>query len=258
MIIMAVIIVLLSAAVVGLLIKIYLMKRSATITEDTPADVGEQYISDREQLKNDVSNIAHDLRTPLTSICGYIDIMKKKNPSPDAERYLAIMSESTEEMKQFTEELANYAYIFSARQTEDCRAELRGITEKALMEHYDILKKRGITPEISLPTADVTRRADPDAVYRVISMIINCAARACSGELRLGVDESGTVSVSFLSCFPENITSERLLNKYYIFGKDSSSSGPGLYIAVRIAESIGGNIAAQRHGDRFSVTLTLP
>ncbi|MGN0586161.1 MAG: sensor histidine kinase [Oscillospiraceae bacterium] len=255
---MAVIIVLLSAAAVGLLVKIHLMKRSAPITEKPPADSGEQYINDREQLKNDVSHIAHDLRTPLTSICGYIDIMKKKNPSPDFLRYLCIMSESAEEMKQFTEELAKYAYIFSARQTEDGRSELRGIIEKALLEHYDILKKRGITPEISLPQSDVTRRADPDAAYRVISMIINCAARACSGELRLGVDENGTVSVSFLSCFPENITSERLLNKYYIFGKDSSTSGPGLYIAVRIAESMGGSIAAQRRGDRFNVMLTLP
>lgn len=250
MIIMAVIIVLLSASVVGLLIKIHLMKRSAPIPSE--------YISDREKLKNDISNIAHDLRTPLTSICGYIDIMKRKNPSPDTRRYLDVMSESAEQMKQFTEELANYACIFSARQTEDCRAELRSIIEKALSEHYDILTERGITPEISLPQTDAARRADPETVYRVISMIISCAARSCRGELRLDADEGGTVSVSFLSRFPEDITSERLLNKYYIFGKDSGSSGPGLYTAVRIAESIGGNIAAQRNDDRFIVTLTLP
>lgn len=258
MIIMAVIIIILSAAVIGLLIKIHLMKRSAQTAEKPPADGDERYLGEREQLKNDVSHIAHDLRTPLTSICGYIDIMKKKEPSPDAQRYLGIMSESAEEMKHFTEELGKYAYIFSARQTEDRQSELRNILENALLEHYDILKKRGITPELSLPEGDITRRADPEAAHRILSMIINCAAQACSGELRIGIDGSGTVTVSFLSCFPENITAERLLNKYYIFGKDSGSSGPGLYIAARILESIGGKISAERCGYKFDITTVFP
>lgn len=251
---MIAIIIILCAAVIGLLIMLHRTKRDMRRL----AEENRQNAVEREQLKNDILHITHDLRTPLTSICGYIDIMKKKDPSSDSLRYLCTMSECTESLKRFTESLARYAYIFVPAEDGQGEAELHGIMEKSLLEHYAVFTKHKVTPQIALPEGTVTCGIPQETAKRIISIVIGCAAELGMGEVAAGMDDKGRVFVSFLSCCGETVTAERLLNKFYIIGKDSCSSGSGLYIAKRLLERAGGSIAAERCGDRFSITVVFP
>lgn len=258
MIIAVVIIIILSAVVIGLLIRLYRVNKDMQRLRDEYGQRVDSAEADREQLKNDILHITHDLRTPLTSICGYIDIMKKKDPSADFLRYLCLMSESTESMKQFTESLAKYAYIFSPPADGQGKAELHSIMEKSLLEYYSLFTKHNVVPQIDLPEGTVTCSTDSETAGRIISIVIGCAAELGIGEVTAGIDEKGVVTVSFLSCCGETVTAERLLNKFYIIGKNSRSSGSGLYIAKRLAEKSGGSIAAERCGDKFNITVVFP
>lgn len=251
---MIIIIIILSAVVIGLLITLYRMRRLA----DEYRQKLESAEAEREQLKNDILHITHDLRTPLTSICGYIDIMKKKDPSPDFLRYLCIMSDSTEALRQFTESLSKYAYIFAPAEDGQGEAELHGIMEKSLLKYFTLFTKRNITPQIELPEGTVTCGISSETAERIISIVIGCAAELGVGEVTAGMDDKGRMSVSFLSCCGEAVTAERLLNKFYIIGKNSRSSGSGLYIAKRLLERAGGSIDAERCGDRFNITVVFP
>lgn len=109
-------------------------------------------------LKNAVTNISHDLRTPLTAICGYIELMDKAEKSETMTRYINIIRDRTEIMTRLTEELFRYSIIASA---ENCgMAEpviINDVLEESAAAFYAVLKERGIEPEIGIPEAKVTR-----------------------------------------------------------------------------------------------------
>lgn len=251
---MIICIIILSAAVIALLILLYREKRlNRRYKQQLDAASAE-----REQLKNDILHITHDLRTPLTSICGYVDIMKKKTDSPDLLRYLGIISESTELMKHFSESLAKYAYLFSLPVPKTDKAELNSILKKSLLEHYTSFTKHGIIPQVTFFEEDVMTSMDNNTAARIISIVLDCAAELASEDMTIHIDQTGTLTVAFLSCCDKALTSERLLNKFYIIGTDCRSSGTGLYIVKRLAERSGVGMTAKRDGDSFSITIDFP
>ena len=120
------------------------------------------------ELKNAITNISHDLRTPLTAIQGYLDLLEREEAlSPNTRRYLDSIHNRMEAMTRLTEEL--FRYSLAADQPEAPReaVDLRRILEESLVSFYAAMVQRGITPEISLPEGPVVRSLDPSAVSRI-------------------------------------------------------------------------------------------
>ena len=92
-------------------------------------------VGDRE-LKEAVTNISHDLRTPLTAICGYLDLLHKEPLSENAVRYLSLFENRTEAMKQLTEELFRYSVILSTQELEMETVCLNGVLEESIAAFY--------------------------------------------------------------------------------------------------------------------------
>lgn len=103
------------------------------------------------ELKNAVTNISHDLRTPLTAICGYLDLLEQTENSETAEQYIAVIKERTGLLTQLTEELFRYSVILSTKEQLVCEpVVINPILEESIAAFYTVLKQRGIVPQIQL------------------------------------------------------------------------------------------------------------
>lgn len=131
-------------------------------------------VGDRE-LKEAVTNISHDLRTPLTAICGYLDLLQREPLSENAVRYISLIENRTEAMKQLTKELFRYSVILSTQELEMETVCLNGVLEESIAAFYAALTSRGIQPQIHMSGKRIEKQLNRDALSRVFSNILNNA-----------------------------------------------------------------------------------
>ena len=102
-------------------------------------------------LKEAVTNISHDLRTPLTAICGYLELLEKESLSAASRQYLAIIRERAEVMTQLTEELFRYSVVLSVPLAQPLQeVSVKRILEGSIAAMYAVLKRHRITPDITM------------------------------------------------------------------------------------------------------------
>ena len=148
------------------------------------------------ELKNAVTNIAHDLRTPLTAMQGYLDLLEREELPGGALRYLDQIANRTQAMTRLTEELFRYSLAADLPELAREPVDLRRCLEESLVSFYASLNQQGITPDISLPGGPVVRSLDPSAVSRIFGNIISNALKYSGGDFAVSLDEAGTVTFS--------------------------------------------------------------
>lgn len=97
---------------------------------------------DRE-LKEAVTNISHDLRTPLTAICGYLDLLEREEKSESARRYLSQIENRTDALRNLTEELFRYSVVTSTQKLNPERMDLIRALEESLLSFYGMMQEKG-------------------------------------------------------------------------------------------------------------------
>ena len=136
------------------------------------------------ELKNAVTNISHDLRTPLTAICGYLDMMEKTEISEQQARYLGIIKERAELMKQLTEELFRYSVIVSDdEKTETENVLINQVLEDSIMGYYAVLTEKGIQPNVNITDKQITAELNKEYLSRIFSNLLNNAMKYSDGDL---------------------------------------------------------------------------
>ena len=215
----------------------------------------QKYISGDAKLKKAVTNVSHDLRTPLTAICGYLDLLQREEHTENSKRYLSIIRERTNSMRNLTEELFKYSVINS--ETESLKAEkvsLNDVLEQSLAAIYGVLSERSIVPEIKITNFPVERMLDKTALRRVFDNILSNAAKYSDGDLTVELFQNGTVSFSNSAKGLDKIKTERLFDRFYTVETASDSTGLGLSIAKLLTEKMGGTVSADyRSGKLFVV-----
>ena len=103
------------------------------------------------ELKEAVTNISHDLRTPLTAINGYLDLLEREEKSENVQRYLSQIQNRTEVLKNLTEELFRYSVVTSSLELKLERMDIVRALEESLLSFYAAMQEKGIQPEIELP-----------------------------------------------------------------------------------------------------------
>ncbi|MBR3759423.1 MAG: HAMP domain-containing histidine kinase [Ruminococcus sp.] len=209
------------------------------------------------ELKRDVTNISHDLRTPLTAIVGYLNILEREKMSPQAQQYLKIISERTSAMKLLTEELLKYSVAVSgdnlSLDTEDVI--VNNVLEESISGFYAVLTESGISPEISICEEKVHRMLNKNALSRVFSNIISNAVKYSSGDLCITLTEDGTITFSNSASGLDEISVGRLFDRYYTVETGDRSTGIGLSIARELTEQMGGTISAEYIGERVVINI---
>ena len=138
------------------------------------------------ELKNAVTNISHDLRTPLTAIFGYIDLLEKQEKSAETERYINIIKDRCEMLMQLTEELFRYSVIITT--DEEFKTEkiiVNHVLEESVAGYYATLVEHNITPDISIPEEKIICTANCSALSRIFSNLLNNAIKYSSGNLSI-------------------------------------------------------------------------
>ena len=206
------------------------------------------------ELKNAVTNISHDLRTPLTAIRGYLDLMERDDGG--ARRYLDQIENRVEAMTRLTEELFRYSLAADQPELALEATDLRRVLEESMVSFYANLSQRGITPEISLPEAPVVRALNPSAVGRIFGNIISNALKYSGGDFAVTLDENGTAVFSNTARGLDPVSAAQLFDRFYTVETGQGSTGLGLSIARLLTERLGGTIQAEYREERLYITVS--
>ena len=209
-----------------------------------------------DELTTAVTNISHDLRTPLTAICGYLDLLEQEPQSEKSGRYLAVIRERTDAMRSLTEELFRYSVI-TATTDELCMEEvfLNDILEQSLAGFYGALSARGITPELQMPEEKVVRRLDAAALRRIFDNILSNTVKYSDGNLTIHLRPDGSVTFSNRASSLSRVQAERLFDRFYTVETARSSTGLGLSIAKLLTEKMGGTITAEYESGHLQICI---
>ena len=212
------------------------------------------------ELKNAVTNISHDLRTPLTAICGYLDLLAQQPQSVASERYLSLIRERTDAMRGLTEELFRYSVI--AGTTEKLHFEpvcLNDILEQSLAGFYGTLSERGIVPDIALSEQQIERTLDRHALRRIFDNILSNAVKYSDGDLSVRLSPDGTVWFENHAKDLDAMQTAHLFERFYTVqtarNTARSGTGLGLSIAKLLTEKMGGNIADEYNEGKLSIFI---
>ena len=178
---------------------------------------------DRE-LKDAVTNISHDLRTPLTAICGYLELLRREETNENVTRYLGLIDNRARAMKQLTEELFRYSMLLAE-------------------------------PE-ELPCESVNLNAA--ALSRILSNILNNAVKYSDGDLSIELDAGGAIRFSNSARNLTPVQAEKLFDRFYTVESARNSTGLGLSIARLLTERMGGEIHLACEGGRLCIELHFP
>lgn len=208
-----------------------------------------------KELKDAVTFIAHDLRTPLTSIKGYLDLSKNEEKSEKLEEYLKVVEERIDVMNQLTEELFRYSIITSTDRLSFERVDLKRLLEECVLSFYGVLSQKGIEPQIDIEKNDVICYLDVQAARRVINNIISNCVKYSEKDFCVRLFRSGSISFSNEASKLDNVKVGRLFDRFYTVESNSHSTGLGLSIAKTLTERMNGTIGAEYVSGRLVVTV---
>lgn len=217
-----------------------------------------RYRNGDRELKEAVTGISHDLRTPLTAIRGYLELTEQEELSPAARRYLELISGRVEAMTRLTEELFRYSVIRSEEELAPEPTDLRAAVEEAAAGFYAALKGRGIEPVITLPESPVERNVDRAALARVLGNILSNALRYSAGDLEIALSQDGELRFTNTAPGLDKVAVGRLFDRFFTVEAAHGATGLGLAIAKALTERMNGAIGADLVGGKLTVWVKLP
>lgn len=226
----------------------------------------------QQQMKSDrmktelIANVSHDIKTPLTAIISYVDLLQKPHSGEENTQYLEVLSRQCQRLKKLTEDLVEMSKATSGNiaaeltQVDACEA-----VRQALGEFSDKLEAAGLKVVLRHPEQPVTIWADGRLVWRVLSNLLSNAVKYAQPGTRLYVDVTqqkgrGLISLKNMSREQLNISADELMERFVRgdTSRHTEGSGLGLSIAKSLMESQNGSLELSVDGDLFKVTLVFP
>lgn len=210
------------------------------------------------ELKEAITNISHDLRTPLTAIVGYLALLEGEEKSEAVERYLSQISNRTQVLHQLSEELFAYALLTAPQPLHPQRVDLRGLVEEALLSYCGAMEQRGMEPTIQLPEGRVERNLDPTAAGRVLSNLISNALKYSAGDFSVTMTPDGVITFANSAPDLNPVLVQRLFDRFFTVETARHSTGLGLSIAKLLTQQMEGTLEAKYQEGQLVITLSFP
>ncbi|MBB6731316.1 HAMP domain-containing histidine kinase [Cohnella sp. CBP 2801] len=211
-----------------------------------------------DELRQAVANMSHDLRTPLTSISGYIQLLESRELSAEERRAaLEVVKKRTNRLQALLADFFELSVIESVDYAlKPERVALHKLIPEILMGFYDSLNEKGLNPTFELTEEAVDIYADESAVRRVVENLMQNAIRHAEGELIVTLSRTERHAAFTLSNAAPGLKGtnpELLFNRFYMADRSRSGSGSGLGLSIArgLMLKMGGSLAAKLQGDNL-------
>ena len=221
-----------------------------------------------EHMKTElITNVSHDLKTPLTAIVNYVDLLKKCDISDvTAQEYIGVLEEKSERLKHLIEDLVEASKATTGNlKLNFIKVNLYELAMQAVGENEDALEAAGLDVRLNTPEKEPILYADSQKTWRIIDNLISNVKKYALAGTRVYIEVSedngyGVFSIKNVSRDPLDVPVEQLTQRF-VRGDASRStegSGLGLSIAQSLCELQKGTLAVSMDGDLFKVTVHLP
>ena len=216
------------------------------------------------ELKETITNLSHDIRTPLTSMDGYLQLLTQSESEKERAYYCAVIQSRIAVLKEMLEELFTYTKL----QNEAYTLELESLdfgkcVRDTIFSFYDEFQAKGIEPKISLSEKPLPIIGNEEALHRTIQNIIKNALEHGYTAISLNLTDENSEAV--FSCSndvqnPDEIDTSKVFTRFYKAdsARTHSSTGLGLFIAKGLTKRMNGNILATLENDRFAIEIRFP
>lgn len=213
------------------------------------------------RLKETISSLSHDIRTPLTSMDGYFQLLCNSTDEAERERYIDVIHGRIDDLRDILEELFTYTKLQdSSYELELDDVELSGTIFDTIVSFYDGFSKAGIEPELDISEIPVKIKGNSTALSRVFANIIKNSVLHSKSKVKIKYERSFGWAVFTCSNDvdkPDEIDVNRVFNRFYKAdaARSKTSTGLGLAIAKGLTENMGGRIESKLEGDIFSIVV---
>lgn len=204
-----------------------------------------QYEYGNQELKRNITNVSHDLRTPLTAIKGYIELLKEESLTQNGRKYISVINRKTEELTELTEQLFDFAKILDTDMVltkEKCY--LNELLEEVLASYYPIFKEKDIVPEVLICKEKVEKELNKASMIRVFENIFSNVVKYSNGNFKVELKNNGEIIFSNKATSLDATTVQKIFDRYFSVENAKESTGIGLSIAKQLVELNGGSISA--------------
>lgn len=216
-----------------------------------------RYMNGDRELKDAITNVSHDLRTPLTGICGYLELLKDEDSLTVIKSYIDLIQNRVDCLKQLTEELFCYSIAASSWETTQEGVILNKVLEENLLAFYGAFKKQNIEPIIEIPDTFIRYNIDLPAFNRIVSNILSNILKYSDGDLYVKLHINGMITFTNSARNLTPVIVERLFDRFYTVETGQNSTGLGLSIAKTLVEQMGGKIKATYQDNKLTISLNL-
>lgn len=222
------------------------------------------YLDKESYISQVYTNLSHDIRTPLTSLDGYVQLLQESEDKEEQRRYLTIIHERIHSLKEMLEEL----FTFSKLQNETYELELTScsvnqILRKTIFSYYEDWKNRGIVPEIAIEEKPLSIEGNEQALSRVFQNVLKNAMEHGKEEIGISLKQKGeTVCIRIWNPIEnaEEIDPEQVFERFYKadISRSKTSTGLGLSIAKEFVLRMKGKIHAEILDGKFGIIMEFP
>ena len=215
-----------------------------------------EYNQGNINLKHTITNISHDLRTPLTAIKGYLDILDKKNFTKEQIKYFNIINTKVNDLVNLTEELFNYSKIldktYLIKKEQVC---LNIVLEEVLCSYYDLFKNNNIIPKIDITSNKIIKEIDLICFKRIIENIISNLLKYSNKSIYIKLDNTGSITFINKTKKLDKVSVGKIFDRYFTVESSKKSNGIGLSIAKELVILNNGEITAKYINNKLIIKI---
>lgn len=243
------------------------LKQMAVYIEDIAGGLSnaiQASLKNERQKTELITNVSHDIKTPLTSIINYVDLLKKEEmPNEKAKEYLEILDSKSQRLKRLTEDLVEASKASSGNiKLKMEKINVNELIKQVSGEFEDRFKERNLEEIMTLPEENLFIQADGRYLYRVLENLYSNSSKYAMEGSRIYLDvvpkqTSVVIQMKNVSKEKLNITTDELMQRFVRgdSSRNTEGSGLGLSIASSLTELQGGKFHIYLDGDLFKVTL---